>query len=119
MDLLAILLYLIITSYITIYVGRVLFTNGRHFLLRMLMNEGALTDSVNKILLTGYYLVNLGYVGIMLTAREPVSTMSDLVASLSTSIGTILLTLGVMHFINITVAIVWHKINSQNNRINL
>lgn len=119
MDILAIILYLTITSYITIYVGRVLFTNGRHFLLRMLMNEVALTDSVNRILLTGYYLVNLGYVSIMLTVRNPVVTMSDLVASLSTSVGMILLTLGVMHFINISVAIAWHKIYSKNNRINL
>lgn len=114
MDILALCLYLIITGYITIYVGRLLFIHGRYFLLQMFMNQAAVTDSVNKILLTGYYLVNLGYVSIMLTARTPVVTAADLFASLGTSIGRILLTLGVMHFINITVCVIWNKTNSKN-----
>ena len=79
----------------------------------MLMEQEALTDSVNRILLTGYYLVNLGYVSVMLTVRQPVVTLPDLFASLGTSIGQILLTLGVMHFINIFVAYTWNKVNSK------
>jgi hypothetical protein len=114
MNSLALFLYLLITGYITVYVGKVLFTNGRPFLLRMLMGHVALTDSVNRILLTGYYLVNLGYVSIMLTARSPVTGITDLVSSLSTSVGRILLTLGVMHFINIAVAVAWNKMNSKH-----
>jgi hypothetical protein len=113
MDVLALCIYLFITGYITVYVGKVLFVNGRYFLLRMLTDQ-ALTDSVNRILLTGYYLINLGYVSIMLTIRSPVVTFSDLLASLSTSVGRILLTLGVMHYLNCAIAVVWNKMNAKN-----
>ncbi|HZY80232.1 MAG TPA: hypothetical protein VFE50_11960 [Cyclobacteriaceae bacterium] len=112
MDALALCLYLLITGYITIYVGKVLFENGRHFLLQT-FQEVALTDSVNRILLTGYYLINLGYVSIMLTVRAPVVTVSDLFASLGTSVGRILLTLGIMHFLNIAACVTWSKLNSK------
>ena len=110
MNIAASIIYILITGYITVYVGQVLYKNGRHFILRMLEDE-ALTDSVNRILLTGYYLVNLGYVSIMLTMRAPVDTMQDLIASLSTSIGRIVLTLAVMHYFNIAVIILWNKLN--------
>jgi len=119
MDSISLILYLLITSYITMYVGRVLFVNGRHFLLRMFSHQEALTDSVNRILLTGYYLVNLGYVSIMLTMRTPVVTVSDLVESLGNSVGRILLTLGVMHFMNIAIAFAWNQLNSKNKRVKL
>jgi hypothetical protein len=109
MNTLALCTYLLITGYITIYVGKVLFRNGRVFLLQAFMGEAALTDSVNRILLTGYYLVNLGYVSIMLTMHDPVLTIGDLLASLGTSVGRILLTLGIMHYLNITVVVIWNK----------
>lgn len=119
MNALALFLYLLITFCVTVYVGKTLFTNGRYFLLKMFMDQAAITDAVNRILLTGYYLVNLGYVSIMLTVRTPVVTPGDLVASLCTSVGRIMLTLGVMHFINITLVVMWNKVNSKNQTINL
>lgn len=107
----ALLTYLLITSFITFYVGNVLFHNGRPFLLRMLQSE-TLTDSVNRILLTGYYVVNLGYVSIMLTYHPPIETVSDVIVSLATSVGRIMLTLAVLHYLNITAITLWHKIKT-------
>ena len=104
------IIYILITGFITIYVGKILFKNGRHFLLSMLLEE-TLTDSVNRILLTGYYLVNLGYVSLMLSVRPPVESLSDLISSLSTSVGRIMLTLGLMHYFNIAIVTIWNKIN--------
>lgn len=114
MKIAALIIYLLITGYITIIVGQTLFKNGRHFLLQMLLRED-LTDAVNRILLTGYYLVNLGYVVIMLTKLPPISTPSDLISALSISIGRIMLTLGVLHYCNIAGAVVWHKLNETKN----
>jgi hypothetical protein len=104
------IIYLGITGYITVYVGQVLFKNGRHFILKMLEEE-ALTDAVNRILLAGYYLVNLGYVSIMLTMRQPADTFAELIASLSVSIGRIVLTLGIMHYFNIAAITLYTKLN--------
>jgi hypothetical protein len=110
MQLAGFLIYISITTYITVYVGRVLFKNGRHFIMRMLEDEG-LTDSVNRILLTGYYLVNLGYVSITLTLREPAENTAELIASLSTAVGRIVLTLGAMHYFNIAAIALYSKMN--------
>jgi hypothetical protein len=104
------IIYLSITGYITLYVGQVLYKNGRHFILRMLEDEH-LTDSVNRILLAGYYLVNLGYVSVMLTMRQPASTIAELIASLAVAVGRIVLTLGLMHYFNVAAIIVYNKLN--------
>jgi hypothetical protein len=76
----------------------------------MLIDE-SLTDSVNRLLLTGYYLINLGYVSFMLTLRSPVDTLEDLIPSLAGAIGRIMLTLGVMHYFNIAAIALWNKLN--------
>jgi hypothetical protein len=114
MNIAGFIIYILITGYITIYVGQVLYKNGRHFILKMLVDEG-MTDAVNRILLTGYYLINLGYVSIMLTLRPPVGSLAELIASLSVSIGRILLTLGFMHYFNILAITVWNKLNITKN----
>jgi len=80
------------------------------FLLAML-GEEAITDSVNKVLLTGYYLINLGYVCVVLTLRSPVETVSDLIASLSISVGRIMIALSIMHYFNITAVVLWNKLH--------
>lgn len=113
MEIILIIGYLSITGYITIYVGGVLFRNGRPFLLKMLREENT-TDAVNRILLAGYYLVNLGYVSYVLTMHAPVRTPADLVAALSFSIGRITLTLGIMHWLNISAAVLWNKFHFQH-----
>jgi hypothetical protein len=115
METAALISYLLITGYITVFVGQVLYKNGRYFLMQMLIEE-ELTDAVNRILLTGYYLINLGYVIIMLTLRPPVNSFSDMISSVSVSVGRIMLTLGVIHYFNIAVVSLWHKLNITKNK---
>jgi hypothetical protein len=110
MQIAGIIIYLGISGYITVYVGQVLYKNGRHFIQRMLEDEN-LTDSVNQILLAGYYLVNLGYVSTMLTLRQPANTIAELIASLSVAIGRIVLTLGLMHYFNVAAIVLYNKLN--------
>jgi hypothetical protein len=113
METILIIGYLSTTGYITVYVGGALFQNGRPFLLDMLREEHT-TDAVNRILLAGYYLVNLGYVSYVLTMHAPVRTPAELVATLAFSIGRITMTLGIMHWLNITAAILWNKFHFQH-----
>ena len=51
-------IYLLISALFTVCVGRSLYTNGRLFLLEC-WGEERLADSVNKILLLGFYLLNV------------------------------------------------------------
>src|SRR6266436_7824891 len=95
--------YLAISLAVTVWVAHTLHKNGRVFLLDAFHGNEALADSVNHLLVVGFYLINVGYVALVLqTDQKP----HDLVGSIeifSHKIGVVLLVLGVMHFINLKI----------------
>jgi hypothetical protein len=106
---LAHILYLVITFFITVRVGLIFYNNGRLFILNLLHRDMQLTDFINKALLVGYYLLNLGYATLMFKAWEPVQSWQALVLGLSTMTGKILITLAVIHFCNMTAIYFFSK----------
>jgi hypothetical protein len=119
MNTLAYLLYLVITYFITVHVGLIFYRNGRLYILRLLQDDEKLTDFINRILLTGYYLLNLGYAALMIRSWKTVTNWADLLATLASMTGKIILTLALVHFLNMAVillvslrhAITHHKHN--------
>lgn len=99
----AYLLYLTISVAITVWVARTLHRNGRTFLLDAFHGNTELADSVNHLLVVGFYLVNLGWIIWTLRTYSEVETGRVLVELLSDKVGFVLLMLGVMHFGNIFV----------------
>ena len=95
--------YLPVTVLLTVWVARTLFTNGRTFLVDIFRGNEALADSVNKLLLTGFYLINIGYATLTLRSTDDIASYQQSVETLSIKIGTIILILGVMHFFNLYV----------------
>ena len=53
--------YLVLSIAITVWVARTLHDNGRLFLVDAFHGQEALADSVNKLLVVGFYLINLGW----------------------------------------------------------
>lgn len=96
-------LYLILTLVITIYVATTLFKNGRVFLVDIFHGEEPLADSVNKLLLVGFYLINTGYAVYTLTITGEVDSVRLVIERLSIKLGGIILILGAMHFFNLYV----------------
>ena len=99
----AYLVYLPITTILTIWVATTLFKNGKVFLKDIFGNDEEIANSVNKLLLVGFYLVNIGY---MVYTMRIIGTIEDyqiMMEKLSTKIGFIILFLGAMHFFNIFV----------------
>ncbi|MEZ4450811.1 MAG: hypothetical protein R3B09_15125 [Nannocystaceae bacterium] len=97
-------LYLGISVALTVWVARTLHKNGRIFLVAAMRGDEALADSVNHLLVVGFYLVNLGFVALWL--REYGAAPADareIFEVLSGKLGTVLLTLGGMHFFNMLV----------------
>src|SRR5687767_9378851 len=89
-------LYLGFSLALTVWVGRTLFRHGRLFLVRVFGGEEALADSVNHLLLTGWYLVNGGWV--LNTVRDgthlrDISIAGEAMTVLSTKVGGIALLL--------------------------
>jgi hypothetical protein len=95
--------YLVISIALTVWVARTLHKNGRVFLVDSFLGNEQLADSVNHLLVVGFYLINIGYVSLALKHAASVSTAQAALETLSSKIGFVLLVLGAMHFFNLAV----------------
>ena len=105
------LIYVTISVILTFWVGRTLFTNGRHFLLGIFKNDTVLVDSLNKLLLIGFYLINFGYILRNLAIYKAVENWAEIIEMLSIKIGLIVIVLGMMHFFNLFILFLFRKKN--------
>ena len=62
-----------------------------------------LADSVNHLLVVGFYLMNIGYVTLALKYGVEIANAREAIETFSTKIGLVLMVLGVMHFFNLLV----------------
>jgi hypothetical protein len=97
------LAYLAISLAVTIWVARTLHKNGRVFLIDAFHSNTELADSVNHLLVVGFYLVNIGYVTLALRTSVKLANLREAIELLSDKIGMVLLVLGVMHFSNLYI----------------
>lgn len=96
-------LFFLLVGYITIQVGWTFYKNGEHFIYNLIPEDPHLVQAINKLLLVGYYLLNLGYATLVVSTWETVHDLQELFASLSTKAGLIILGLGAMHFFNLLI----------------
>lgn len=97
------LIYLTLSIALTVWVARTLHKNGRVFLVDVFHGNEALADSVNHLLVVGFYLINFGYVSLALKLGYRIETAEQSVEALSVKIGMVLLVLGGMHLFNLFV----------------
>ena len=95
--------YLVICLTVTVWVARTLHQNGRVFLVDAFHGNTALADSVNHLLVVGFYLINIGYVSLALSATQNVNSLRQAIEMVSDKVGVVLLVLGFMHFFNLFV----------------
>src|ERR1043165_6802600 len=97
------LLYLAISVALTIWVAKTLHKNGRIFLVDSFLGNEGLADSVNHLLVVGFYLINIGFVTLALKYGEKAVDSQTGLEILSSKVGLVLVVLGVMHFLNLFV----------------
>ena len=97
------LIYLALSIALTIWVARTLHKNGRVFLVDVFHGNEALADSVNHLLVVGFYLINFGYVSLALKLGYNVETAQEGIEALSVKVGMVLIVLGGMHFFNLFI----------------
>ena len=95
--------YLSVSIALTIWVAHTLHKNGRIFLVDVFHGNESLADSVNHLLVVGFYLINLGWICLMLKLGYDISSPKMGIEALSVKIGTVLLVLGGMHFFNLFI----------------
>jgi hypothetical protein len=99
----AYVVYLLISVGLTVWVGRTLSRNGRIFLSDVLRGNEKLADSVNHLLVVGFYLVNLGFVALYLNQDGEVTDPRGVFETDSAKLGVVLLVLGALHLGNVYV----------------
>ena len=97
--------YVVISLAITVWVGRTLNRNGRVFLVENFEGREQLADSINHLLLVGFYLVNIGFVTLALRYGVKPDDVVGAIEFLSTKVGLVILVLGVMHFFNMMLLV--------------
>jgi hypothetical protein len=110
------LVYLAISVALTIWVARTLHKNGRVFLVDVFHGNDALADSVNHLLVVGFYLINFGYVSLALKLGYLVNNTQEGIEALSVKVGMVLIVLGGMHFFNLFIFSRMRRRKSHDNR---
>jgi hypothetical protein len=88
---------------LTVWVARTLHRNGRIFLVDCFHGNTDLADSVNHLLVVGFYLINIGFVTLALKYGVAAANAQEAVETLSSKVGLVLMVLGAMHFMNLSV----------------
>jgi hypothetical protein len=95
--------YLLISVSLTVWVAKTLHKNGRIFLVDTFRGNEPLADSINHLLVVGFYLINIGYVSLALREGQMPVDLQGVLETLSRKVGVVLLVLGGMHFFNLVV----------------
>ncbi len=95
--------YLAISIAVTVWVARTLHKNGRVFLVDAFGGDTNLADSVNHLLVVGFYLINVGYVTLALRTYGELPTVRSVIEMISDKVGVVLVVLGIMHFGNLFI----------------
>jgi hypothetical protein len=93
------LVYATVSAALTIWLARTLFKNGAIFLADVFAETPQLAEAVNRLLVVGFYLFNVGYACLLLKA-DSAATAVEAIETLAYKLGWLLLSLGTMHFFN-------------------
>ena len=95
------LIYLGLSTGITIWVAQTLFKNGRIFIIDAFAGNEKMGDAVNHLLLVGFYLVNLGFIALFMRFGSKPDSIQEAFEYVATKIGIVMFFLGLAHFFNI------------------
>lgn len=96
-------IYLIITTIIIVRVGKICYKNGNVYVAQLIPDHIELCQRTNKILLMGYYLLNIGYCAMTLISWETIASFPQLVEVIAIKSAIIIGIIAIMHYINIFV----------------
>src|SRR5262249_27788731 len=90
------LLYLLISTAVTVLVGTGLARSGRAFLLEVFSGNDGLARAVSRLLVLGFYLLSLGFITLTMRTGGDIGSARAGLQLLSVKIGEVLLVLGVL-----------------------
>ena len=94
--------YALIAVGLTAFLARTLFRNGGVFLRDVFGERVAIADAVNRLLVIGFYMFNLGYAFYVLRASRGLDAF-EATQFFINRVGALLLVLAVMHLVNVFI----------------
>lgn len=109
-----ILLYLFIAVVITVHLGNILYKRGGVLLSHIFKQQIGWAIPVNKIMLCGFYLLNIGISTIYYNQGIDLHTSLEALEFLSCKIGGLLFIIGSMHSFNVLFFLLlkWHYLTT-------
>ena len=96
-------IFILIIVFIIVVVGKICYRNGNIFVASLIPDHLDLCQQINKTLLVGYYLVNIGYAAMSLADWENIVSLSRLVEVIAFKTAVIVCILSVLHYLNIFI----------------
>ncbi|NNT72436.1 hypothetical protein HKT18_09440 [Flavobacterium sp. IMCC34852] len=96
-------IYLLITIFIIVKVGRICYQNGNIYVAQLIPDHMDLCHKINQVLLLGYYLMNIGYCAMTLISWEKIIAFDQLIEVIAFKSAIIIATIALMHYLNIFV----------------
>ena len=94
------LVYGTVSIGLTVWLARTLFHHGGAFLEDVFEDKPAMAHAVNRLLVTGFYMANLGYAFLILRANVAPNAVTA-VEVLIHKLGILLVSLALIHFTNL------------------
>ena len=94
--------YIVVAVGLTAWLARTLFRHGTAFLHDVFADKPELADAVNRLLVVGFYMLNLGYALYILRASRGLDAFAA-IQFLVNRLALLLVTLAGLHFVNVFV----------------
>lgn len=115
LNIISYILFLPAMMLIAVSTARTCHRHGRVWLMDLFQRDAALVDAISNVLLTCCYVLNLGYVALVITTWDELTGPAHMIALLVDRIALILLSLAAIHFTNIGVLLLWSRIKTQRS----
>jgi hypothetical protein len=94
--------YVVIAIGLTAWLARTLFNSGTAFLRDVFVDRPELAEAVNRLLVVGFYMLNLGYALYIMRASRDLDGF-EAFQFLVNRLALLLVTLALLHFVNVFV----------------
>ncbi|SHJ02936.1 hypothetical protein [Flavobacterium terrae] len=102
-NILGYIIFLSIITFIIVVVGKICYRNGNIYVSELIPEHAELCHQINKTLLVGYYLVNIGYSSMTLIYWKDILTIQQLIETISVKTSIIAFILCFLHYSNIYI----------------
>lgn len=105
-----------IIMYFTIFhLGHIFHKHGRVYMIDLFKKDEHLVDSINNLLLLGYYLLNLGYATWSIIQWPEIRSLAGVFELVAKQSGMMIIMLGCIHYFNMFGLVIYSHFQSKDS----